>query len=560
MSHPMAPQERWEGWLVALWCVVPLVPFVGKAVSIDGPVFLGVAHQILTHPLDPYGFQMIWDPTSPDVWVFNRNPPLLSYYLAGWIRLFGESDTLLHVAMLPVSLFAGLSFLGIARRVAGAGAGPALLLVATPAYFVLATTLMLDVLVLSFILFGVYALLRGAERPSSGWPFVAGAAAAAAGLSKYVGFCAAPLLGVGVLLLYPRRTGPLLRVLAPPLIIWGLWGVYTAHLYGTPHFAGSSDLLFGRGRFAPDEFWNHVCSAPVYYGCALIFPIFLWITGLLRGDHGTGLAVVGVIAGTLVVRFVLPDGEPSRRFPIDVEEATFGALGCASAIFLWGMFLRPSRLRERGIDRFLLLWLSGVLFFTMFLNWHVNAADALMAAPAAILLVWRDPALRPGSRLLAGWLALMMPLSLLLASADFEQANVYRTAARRIAAEIGERPGRRYFVGHWGLQHYLEREGFESIVPPHYGRSDLEVGDWVATARNVSQLDVSRNMAEYDYQQVWSWEFATAIPLRTTNADASAGFYSHQTGYVPFAWTRKPLDTVTLGRVVAVKARPSRAR
>jgi len=559
MSRAGGGPARCEAWWVALWCVVPLVPFVSKAVSIDAPVFLAVAHQILAHPLDPYGFQMVWDPTSADAWVFNRNPPLLSYYLAGWIRLFGESDTLLHAAMLPISLFAGLSFLGIARRVAGAGVGPVFLLVATPAYLVLATTLMLDVPVLAFLLFGVYALLRGSEGGRVGWQWVAGFAAAAAGLTKYVGFCAAPLLGAGVWLLVPRRAAALLRVLAPPLLIWALWGVYTAHLYGTPHFAGSSDVVLGRGRFAADEFWNHVFSAPIYHGCALFFPLFLWGVALLRGNYQTGLAVAGVIAGTLVVRFVLPDGEPSRRFPIEVDEATFGAIGCASGLYLWGMFLRPTRLRARGVDRFLLLWFGGVLCFTLFLNWHVNAADALLAAPAAILLVWREPELRPRPRALVVWLSLLMPLSLLLATADFEQANVYRTAAERIAAEIGDRPGRRYFVGHWGLQHYLQRQGFEAVVPPQYGRSDLEVGDWVATARNVSQLDVSRNMAEYEYQQVWSWEFDSAIPLRTTNADASGGFYSHQTGYVPFAWTRKPLDTVTLGRVVAVKQRPSRA-
>ena len=131
-----------EVWLVALWSVAPLLPFLTKAVSIDAPVFLAVARQIVAHPLDPFGFQMIWDPTSPDAWVFNRNPPLVSYYLALWISLFGEVDTVLHVAMLPFSLLAGLSFLGIARRIAGEGARPAVLLIATPAYLVLATTLM----------------------------------------------------------------------------------------------------------------------------------------------------------------------------------------------------------------------------------------------------------------------------------------------------------------------------------------------------------------------------------------------------------------------------------
>jgi hypothetical protein len=138
------------------------------------------------------------------------------------------------------------------------------------------------------------------------------------------------------------------------------------------------------------------------------------------------------------------------------------------------------------------------------------------------------------------------------------QANVYRTAAEKIAAEIGSQSGARYFVGHWGLQHYLERKGFQAVVPPQYGHSDLEVGDWVASARNVSQLDVSRNMNEFDIRPVWVWNFDTWLPLRTTNADASGGFYSHHSGYVPFAWTDRPIDRVGLGRVVAVLTRPRR--
>jgi hypothetical protein len=196
--------------------------------------------------------------------------------------------------------------------------------------------------------------------------------------------------------------------------------------------------------------------------------------------------------------------------------------------------------------------------FTVFLNWHVNAADALLAAPPILLLLFRDAELRPSHRLLAGWLALLMPLSMLLAWADMKQANVYRSAAPKIAAEIGNRGGARYFVGHWGLQHYLEREGFQAVVPPQYGRSDLEVGDWAASARNVSQLDVTRNMNEFDIRPVWIWKFETWLPLRTTNADASGGFYSNHSGYVPFAWTDLPIDSVGLGRVVSVRTRRHR--
>ncbi len=35
------------------------------------------------------------------------------------------------------------------------------------------------------------------------------------------------------------------------------------------------------------------------------------------------------------------------------------------------------------------------------------------------------------------------------------------------------------------------RQGFQAVQPPMYGRSDLAEGDWVASARNVSQIDSS---------------------------------------------------------------------
>ena len=89
-----------------------------------------------------------------------------------------------------------------------------------------------------------------------------------------------------------------------------------------------------------------------------------------------------------------------------------------------------------------------------------------------------------------------------------------------------------------------------------YGRSDLAVGDWVAAGRNVSQLDVSRDMQRYGMQRTWSWSFAGRLPLRSTNFDAGAGFYSHHAGYLPFAFSTRPLDEVQLGRVVSVRGGP----
>ena len=263
--------------------------------------------------------------------------------------------------------------------------------------------------------------------------------------------------------------------------------------------------------------------------------------------------MLGLLLGTAVVAWVLPAGQPPRRAAFGVDDAVLGAFAFAGGFWLWSRFFEPARFAASAQDRFLLLWLAGLLLFSSVLNWHVNAADALLAAPPALLLLFRDARLRPSRRAVGVWLALSLPFGWLLAAADAEQADVYRAAARRIAGEIGAQPGGRWFVGHWGLQHYLEREGFQSVVPPMYGRSDLAVGDWVATARNVSQIDVSQNMRRFTLQRSLGLGFRQPLPLRTTNADAGAGFYSHHAGYLPFAFSTRPLDRVQLGARVGAR-------
>lgn len=543
--------HRGEECLVAALSVLPLLPFLDAAVSIDAPVFLAVSRQILSSPGDPFGFEMIWDPVSPHAALFNQNPPLLSYYLAPWVGFFGEVETALHAALLPFPLIAGLSFLGIARRVLGAGLAPAALLVASPAFLVLASALMLDVPMLALFLFSVYALIRTRESDGFGWPLLGGLAAAAAGLMKYVGLSVAPLLAVGVWLLLRRRVPAAVALLGVPLALWTAWGLWTAHLYGHPHFLGGTELVADK-NFDPDHFWNQLVSAPIYFGAALLFPIFCFARALVVRTARTELAVLGVLLGTAAVTFALPEGDPPRRYPLEPEEAVLAAFGLAGACVVWGSGLRPARWLAGPMDRFLAIWLGGFALYSLLLNWHVNAADALLAAPPALLLLFRAPELRPSPRLAAIWAGLSLLVSLGLTWAEMAQANAYREMARLVADEIGERPGNRWFVGHWGLQYYLEREGFSAVAPPQYGpaaRSELERDDWVVTARNLTQLDVSQTLMRHRMRRVWTWEQTSPLPLRTNNPDAGAGLYSHHVGYVPFAWHDGAIETLSLARV-----------
>ncbi|MCH2173645.1 glycosyltransferase family 39 protein [Myxococcota bacterium] len=536
--------------LVVALALVPQLPFLDTAISLDGPVFVAVARQIVQVPLDPFGFSMLWDPTSMDVARFNRNPPLLSYYLAAVMVLFGDTEWTLHLASLIFPLTAALSFYGIARRMTGQGLAPSALLVATPAFVILSTAILLDVAVLSCMLLAIYALLRSEEPRGGAWLVVGALAGAASGLMKYVGFSVLPLLAAGIYLLSRRRLATWVAFAVAPMAVWTAWGAYTLHLYGEVHFLGAMDVVADKS-FSAGHLLNKLASTPIYYGAALLFPILIWARAVMPSQRGLELAMVALLLGAAATQFVLPDGEPPRRIPLEWEEQTIAALGLAGAVTLWGLVLSPRKWIASPEDGFLGLWLVGLLVFTTVVNWHVNAADALLAAPPVLLLLFRNPSLRPRGRVVAVWVALILPFSVALASADAEQANHYRAAARRIASEIGDRGGARWFVGHWGLQHYLEAEGFQPVIPRGLGEVDIEVGDWVVSARNVSQIDVYSVLNPYGMERVWGFELAGTLPLRVTNGDAGAGFYSHHSGYTPFAVSTHPMEVVALGRVLS---------
>jgi 4-amino-4-deoxy-L-arabinose transferase-like glycosyltransferase len=560
----VTPTRSRARWIVLGLVLAPLLLFLNAAISLDAPVFVAIADRIVDAPLDPYGFDMAWDPTSPHVAEFNHNPPLLSYWLAPVVAVFGDWEPALHAALLPFPLLAAFCFFGIARRLTGDGLSPTVLLITTPAFLLLSTTLLLDVPVLAAFLAALYALLRSNEGDFAGWEWIAGGAAAAAGLTKYAGFAVLPLLAAGLWLLpvahaHLRSPGRWLRVIGVPLGVWAAWGALTYALYGSVHYAGGMAMV-GQRSFASAQLLNQLSSVPIYYGGALLFPLFIWAERLLRARRGAELAVLAILVGAAVVTFILPTGEPPRRVPLGVEEAVLGALGFAGAVVVWGLGAWGDDPERRTPEhRFLVLWLGGFLVFSCFVNWHVTAADALMAAPPAILLCFRHAALRPAPRTVALWAAGMFLFSLVLTASDVAQRNAYRTAALRIVREIGDAPGRRWFVGQWGLQHYLVRESFEPVLPSQYarryGQSELAVGDWVVSARNVAQLDVTRAMSPYGMKVFWRFEVPAQIGLRATNPDAGAGFYSHRSGHVPFAFSLAPIEEFGLARVTSIRRR-----
>ena len=103
-------------WILAaaLWTVVQL-PFASGPFRIDDPYHLEAAKQMRRAPGDPYGFQINWDGTPKSAFVTYASPPLVPAWLALWSCFFPRNEISLHIAMLPFSIVALVTFGLLAR-------------------------------------------------------------------------------------------------------------------------------------------------------------------------------------------------------------------------------------------------------------------------------------------------------------------------------------------------------------------------------------------------------------------------------------------------------------
>ena len=122
-----------------------------KAVHIDDALYLSIALQILDSPLDPFGGVINWQQIPQPAYEVSISPPLISYYLAAAMLVFGDSSAGLHLAMSVWLLMAAWAAYRLAQRWTAYPLPVALLVVCSPAT-VVGMNLMLDVPLLACIL------------------------------------------------------------------------------------------------------------------------------------------------------------------------------------------------------------------------------------------------------------------------------------------------------------------------------------------------------------------------------------------------------------------------
>ena len=526
-----------------------LLPFSGKAFHMDDPLFLWTAQHIAEHPLDPYGFRVVWYATESPIADVTKNPPLASYYLALFGGVFGWRESVLHLALLFPALVVILGTYRLAGRITRRPLLAALATLFSPGFLVSSTTVMCDILMLAL---WVLALVFWLEAEDSGehWQYaLATIFAAACALTKYYGVALLPLL-LAYSLLKRRRITAAIAYLAIPVLLLAMYQHWTRGLYGRGLLSDAMQYASFHNRGHELSFLAKTLLGLVFAGgCAL--PV-LFLSPWLWKRRAIFATVVLAIAAGLTISGHQAWFETPRASASWTAVSMQMALWIAGGVSVVGLAVAP--LRKLTAGRLLLsLWAGGTFFFAAYLNWTINARSVLPMIPATAILMacfFEDRTVALTPRSIAGLATALLAaavVSIWVTRADANLANAGRTAAAQFSQPVGSSHSTVYFEGHWGFQYYLEPSGAR---PADLRNSPFHAGDVLIIPENTTNS--FGPPPGFVLADVRMSELPLAGGVATMSEPAGAGFYASVWGPLPFAFGKVPPERYLVARLAAV--------
>jgi 4-amino-4-deoxy-L-arabinose transferase-like glycosyltransferase len=523
--------------------LVCLVPFCRKAFHIDDSLFIWAAQHIAQHPLDPYGFSVVWYWATMPMSEVTQNPPAAAYYMAAIGKVAGWSEVALHLGFLLPAVVVILGTYYLARRFTQRPLLAAAATLLTPGFLVSSTNVMCDVPMSAAWILAVILWLEGLDREKPGLLAVSSLMMALGALTKYFGMALIPLLLVYTMA-RRRRAANWIMFLLVPVLVLAAYQHWTSVLYGR-------GLLSQAAEYLPDEktTWQ-VWAAKIALGfsfaggCAL--PVFTFIPllwarrGILTGAIIAGAAGLWCVAGPI---------QSTLNAPQDIPSTLQLSLFIGGGISLLALAFSDFSKRRDADSAFLLLWVLGTFTFAAFVNWTVNARSLLPLIPAAGILLARrmesygvllrrDRILRLIAPLAAAGL-----ISIWVTWADARLANSARLAAQDVRDHAGADAADVSFEGHWGFQYYMERSGFRPVDFTSYR---VGKGQVIVIPENNCNLE-SIPPEFVESQSSFSFDMNTGVT--TTGDSMGAGFYADIFGPLPFAFGRVPAERYTVVRL-----------
>jgi len=548
--QPSAPLRR-EVILLAVCVLLLCGIYLGKAYNMDDPLVVWTAQRIAEHPADFYGFEVNWYGYNTPMMRTDLNPPGAAYYTAIFGVLFHWRESAIHsaVALIAVVLILGMYWL--ARQMGGEPLPAAAIALVSPGVFVSMGTVMTDLLMTALWVWAVALWLRGLDEANSRANVLSGVLLGLAVMAKYFALSLIPLLLVYTLFFGRKRWIRLVWLIIPVVIV-GLFDVYTRRLYGTGQIQAIAGMMKEYHDLYSINLGRKLLTGLTFLGAGTAPVLFLapW----LWRRAGRIALWVGAIAAALITVALQQSGWQVGEPKISFEWWFWPQYG------LWllaGIHITALMVVEIWTQRdrnalLLVLWLGGTLFYCIFMYHFVNIRVILPALPVIVLVCARRlRRLRAEMKAPApalpkpAWIALAasLVLSLCVAQADIKLANSAQTAAERIAPE--KRSGNTWFSGHWGFQYYMQARGAKPIDAKH---QEFRLGDTVVTPINATNVFFARTRIKTTDQ---SFELPVCSWVTTMRPECGAGFYADLYGPLPFAFGPVPPErylVTVLGR------------
>jgi hypothetical protein len=524
--------SRWEDLLrdtgiyltITGFVLVVVLIFGSKAVYSDEPQYLHVASAALEYD---------WRFPQDTNWVFfgvrhenlaaQTHPPLVEYYLALLAKLFGAFDEVrfrLAFSIFPILAIA--SFYRLAIRFTEAPFAVTTLFALSPAFFVSAPSIMMDVPMLAFFLAGTAFFFDGQEQPRRLLP-----AALFFVLAAGTGYVM--LVPIGALFVWAVISGRLKRellALATAPLLMAIWLLAMRAHFGV--FPTTELTQYYAAHSSPRQVFLPMFS---FIGGAGIFP---WIhLPLVQDRRKLILATLSPVIA-LLATFLRPWPSFEYRlwFIFLASSGLFSVL-----IFVSHSFpdLAALTISKRT---FLFFWFISTVLTLCFFAEMIAARYTLLLLPPLYLVVFQKIKRHAWTGIAIGATGV---LSVLLAISDLRFANAYPAVVTRELLPLQQRGFQIWNATEAGPRFYIEQHGITTLAA-----SDLKPRAGELIVRLASCRYSLSSDLEPLLMKIASWKITDSWPIRTFSVEDGTDFHG---GLVPFRISSEPIDRLEIDEV-----------
>jgi len=526
-----------SAWPALCLAALLLLPFVNTPFTIDDPIYLREAQHLLTDPLHPQAFNVVWS-TDFNLRASEILPGGVAFpYLLLPTVLAGAAEWVGHLTQLLFLLIAIVATAQLALRL-GLNARQArwstILTATCPAVLPMAATVMPDIAAMLFSILGMERIV--AWRDGRKW-HQAGLATCWLTLAVLTRSHTAMILAPAAIFLLDGITRQEIRssfrsfpARFLPVILVPIAFLIATFVTADPESTDQNVLvalvsmpggvsLLAKNIFAFLAHW------------VLVVPLTVPWLSLRFAQVRTAILLIALFGGGLL----------SVR-------AGWIAFPVAATILVLGDILLDALKRRDRVQ--LALWLWLLIAFPVVLYIQLPSKYLLPSAPAAAIMIVRlhgrllETRRESTSWLIPSFAAWGTVLSLLILLGVRDLANIQRRAVEDLVVPHILAGDRVWFTGNWGFQWYAEAvHSTPATVPPPWPQpGDIVIVSWI----DLSHFAVEWTGAREVLQSV---SYTNAPPGRIMDLAAGAGFFSNGFGYLPWAWGRGDASRFEVWRV-----------